>query len=526
MAAMALAKVKFVTELFQFERDTHGGPLFGEGANHFYWAGRCDGVEAQVAGGEDHSPFLDFDLLKLHPQMVNHGMGYYERWFRRGYDAQWGADAGSVEQFDKYRAMELAYGHAGFLGNNLVHHVQAVVREHHLLHPVQRLYGTARPVDIHYEVDGQFVAASAALVAGDTTRQRIRYDSGLTLWVNWRPESWKIDVAKEKFGVLGKSRREEALTSNRKSQVANQKFLLPQWGFLALGPDTEVSTTLRNGQVADYAECPEYIFADARTWFDLPYMRAKKDIEPRLRDFKHVGSNRVQVTYEWLVNDTLEEDYLCFVHATNPKTAGPDHIVFQGDHAVPKPTRQWRKGEVIKDGPHELLVSDKFNTYDLTIGLFKGDRVRLKGADSGANRILIARLKVEKPPGRGILITAEKVTPAMRSQPPSNEADFTAHTNPSGTWFDFGKLATDGAVKINREKNRLVLFPYPREKKFRVSLDLKALAPGAGLSRVQVRALRAGTQEDLGPAEFKPENGRLLLTFGVPSAGRYVLTWK
>ena len=116
MAAMALAKVKYDTELFQFMRDTHGGPLFGEGTNHFYWAGRCDGVEAQVAGGEDHVPLLDFDLLKIHPQMVNHGMGYYERWFRHGYDIDWGRDTGSMEQIDKYRAQELAYGHAGFVG--------------------------------------------------------------------------------------------------------------------------------------------------------------------------------------------------------------------------------------------------------------------------------------------------------------------------------------------------------------------------------------------------------------------------
>ena len=84
--------------------------------------------------------------------MVNHGMGYLERWFRRGYQAQYGHDAGSIEQFDKYRAMELAYGHAGFLGNRLAHNVQAVAREHHLLHPALRLYGTAKPLAIHYEV--------------------------------------------------------------------------------------------------------------------------------------------------------------------------------------------------------------------------------------------------------------------------------------------------------------------------------------------------------------------------------------
>lgn len=496
MAAMARLKVQRDTELFQFERDMHGGPLFGEGANHFYWAGRCDGVEAQVVGGEDHAAFLDFDLLKLHPQMVNHGMGYYERWFRRGYETQYGVDAGSVEQWDKYRAMELAYGHAGFLGNVLVHTVQAVVREHHLMHPVQRLYGTGKPVDIRYEIGGRLVSASAALVVGDTSRQHIRYDSGLRLWVNWRAEPWRVEGR-----------------------------VLPQWGFLALGPNTDVSTRLQEGKVADYAECPEYVFADARTWFDLPYVRAKKDIEPRLRSLKYIGANRVQVTYEWTVNDALEADYHCFVHAVNRASQGVDQIAFQGDHPLAKPTSQWRKGDVIVDGPHELAVSEQHDTYGLVMGLYKGDRVRLKGIQEGENRILIAQLKLERKDGWIVHIAADK--PASR---PADggvvEADFNAHRNPEGAWIDFGKVATDGAVKINREKDRLILFPYPRDKKFRVSLDLKALAPSADLARTQVRALASVTQQDLGAATFSIENGRLTLTAGLRGAGRYVVTWK
>ena len=209
MAAMALAKVKYDTELFQFMRDTHGGPLFGEGANHFYWAGRCDGVEAQVAGGEDHVPLLDFDLLKLHPQMVNHGMGYYERWFRRGYAMRWGRDTGSMEQIDKYRAQELAYGHAGFVGN-------AAGRQYPVGRPRTSPHASRAAALRHGSARGDplrgrrpVVTASAALAAGDTSRQRIRYDSGLTLWVNWRAEPWQIEGHR-----------------------------LPQWGFLALGPET------------------------------------------------------------------------------------------------------------------------------------------------------------------------------------------------------------------------------------------------------------------------------------------------
>lgn len=496
MAAQALSKVKHDTELFQFMRDAHGGPLFGEGANHFYWAGRCDGVEAQVMGGEDHAPLLDFDLLKLHPQMVNHGMGYYERWFRRGYSLRWGKDAGGMKQIDKYRAQELAYGHAGFIGAAHTDNLPWVVREHHLMHPVQRLYGTAKPTEIRYEVDGQMVTASAALVAGDTTRQRICYDSGLSLWVNWRDEPWKVEGR-----------------------------VLPQWGFVALGPDTEVSTALHDGKVADYAECPEYVFADARTSFQANYVRGEKEIEPRLASFKHLGGNRVQVTYEWIVNDTLDVDYHCFVHGTNPSSRGPDQIEFQQDHALPQPTSQWRKGMRIVDGPYEFEVSDKFDSYELTIGLHKGRRVPLKGIEDSSGRITIARLNLERQGGKISRVTAAKVTRPLEEKD-EDEADFTAHLNSPGTWIEFGKVSTDGAVKINREKDRLILFPYPREKSFRVSLDLKALAPSADPARVQVRILAADTCQDLGPARFTCEDGRLAIILGASGAGRYQITWK
>lgn len=365
MAAMAQARMKYDTELFQYMRDTHGGPLLGEGANQFYWAGRCDGVEAQVPGGEDHTPLVDFDLLKIHPQMVNHGMGYYARWFRGGYGHRMGRDAGTMEQIDKYRAQELAYGHAGFVGDAQVFNLQWVVREHHLMHPIQRLYGTAQPVEICYEVDGQLVTASAAVAVGDTSRQRIRYESGLTLWINWRPEPWTVEG-----------------------------HVLPQWGFLAMGPETCVATSLHGDRVADYAECPEFVFADARTSIAMPYREDRK-------------------------------------------------------------------------------------------------------------------------------ITAQPPTPDEFP-----EADFSLRLNRPGTWIDFGPLATDGSAKVNREADRLVVFPYPHDKNFRVSLDLQALAPTADPARVVVRALAAGTQEDRGAVPLERDGSRVILAVGTPGVGRYVITWK
>jgi hypothetical protein len=496
MAAQARAKVKYDTELFQYMRDTHAGPLFGEGCNHFFWAGRCDGVEAQVLGGEDHAPFLDFDLLKIHPRMVNHGMGYYERWYRGGYRLRWGVDAGSMEQVDKYRAQQVAYGHAGFVGAMQTDNVVWVAREHHLMHPVQRLYGAAKPTEIRYEVKGQMVTASAALVAGDTSRQRIRYDSGLTVWVNWRSEPWSVEGR-----------------------------VLPQWGFLALGPDTQVSTVLHDGRCADYAECPEYVFADARTCPKAAFIQNAKDIEPRLLSLKYLGDNRVQATYEWIVNDTLPENFHCYVHGIHPDESGFEGIQFQQDHPLSKPTSQWKKGERIVDGPYEFLVSDKFDSYDLVVGLHKGSRAVLKGPNGYDNRIAVAQLTLKKQDGKVVDIVAEKA-PTPVKEIATGEADFSQHLNPAGTWVDFGSIATDGSVKVNREKDQLVVFPYPRDTAFRVSLNPKTLASAANPARVQVRALAAGTCQDMGPIDFKWENGRLVIALGKPGAGRYVVTWK
>ncbi len=497
MAAMALAKVKHDAELFQYMRDTHEGPLFGEGAGHFYWAGLCDGVEAQVAGGERNVPFLDFDLLKIHPQMVNHGMGYYERWFERGYGLRWGVDAGTAEQIDKYRAQEIAYGHAGFVGGAQTTNVQWVAKEHHMVHPVQRLYGAARPTEILYEVDGRLVSVSAALAVGELRRQRVTYDSGLTVWVNWHPEPWHV-----------------------------REHVLPQWGFLALGPDTCVWTALANGKYADYAECPEYVFADARTSFNIPYLARQKDIEPRLARFRHLGGNRIELTYEWRVNDTLEEDCHCFVHFVNEQSGRPEHIEFQQDHVLPAPTSAWRKGDVITDGPYEVHVpEDGFDSYDVLIGLYRDGRVALKGAQTPDDRILIGRLAVERENGR-IAGIALADAGGEEQRDAAERADFTAHLNPPGTRIDFSAIATDGSVKVAKGEGALTIFPYPRDRAFSVELDLAVLAPHADPARVRVRALRALTQDDMGGVDFAWRNGRLAVTLGRKGAGRYLVTWQ
>ena len=60
-----------------------------------------------------------------------------------------------------------------------------------------------------------------------------------------------------------------------------------------------------------------------------------------------------------LVGEALDGDYHCFVHAVHPDAANrPDHIVFQHDHGLPKPTSQWQAGDVIVDGPPSGQIGD------------------------------------------------------------------------------------------------------------------------------------------------------------------------
>jgi len=124
-------------ELFTFVRETHEGAFWGEGNRHFYWAGYCDGTEAQIVGGENAQLLLDFDLMKIHPQMVNHGMGYLERWFRSGYSEGWWKRVPPLEEMDKYRVTELAYGHQGFIATQVWRILPYAIKEYYLMLPVQ-----------------------------------------------------------------------------------------------------------------------------------------------------------------------------------------------------------------------------------------------------------------------------------------------------------------------------------------------------------------------------------------------------
>ncbi len=129
------------------------------------------------------------------------------------------------------------------------------------------------------------------------------------------------------------------------------------------------------------------------------------------------------------------------------------------------------------------------------------------------------------------MVGVTTLPPTAPAQDNRATADFSAHRNPPGTWIDFGVLATDGSVKINRHSDRLELFPYPRDHRFTVELDLKRIVPVLTYDQLQVRQLQVrqlavGDQRDLGAARYTIQADRLRLECGQPGVGRYVIGWK
>jgi hypothetical protein len=428
--------------LWEYERKTHGGPVFGEGNNHWYWSGCLDGVEAQFGTGWGwgqglHAPLaVDFDLLKIHPLQFNHGMGYYERWWS---DAKWGSVPPMVV-LDQYRMQEVAYGHAGFLGSNVWNLIPYAWLEHHLLTPVTARYATAKPLRIEYHVDGKWVDGTTAAKVDGWQRVRVRYDSGLTVVANSAKEPLRVGA-----------------------------ITLPQFGWLATGAGVTAYTALLQNVVVDYAETADTLFANARNiahW----NLTGLKRIRPEVAHFDQTGARTFRVTYRWRVNDTLDKDYFCFVHFSQlPPEPWDEGIQFQQDHPLPKPTNRWQRGEEVLDGAYSVTVPENISDgdYQWTIGLYApggGGRVNLEGEVDRHGRNLLGVLQI-RDGGKTIRFVPESSTGEQRL------ALYRSHLNEEGKVVDFGAVRTNGSVLIRRQGRGWSLIAYPRDGDFVIDLS-------------------------------------------------------
>lgn len=439
-------------KLWQYERDTHGGPILGEGNNHWYWSGYLDGAEAQFGSGWAWGQGLgaplavDFDLLRIHPLQLNHGMGYYVRWHEPlGYSSM-----PPMVTMDQYRMQEIAYAHAGFLGNTTWDHVPLAWLEYHLTTPVTSRSATARAVDIRYQVNGKWVDATAAAKANIWNRVRIRYDNGLEITANSDARPMAADGA-----------------------------TLPQYGWLARGAGVTAYTALRDDVVVDYAETKDAVFANARRASDWDYAKVW-DILPTAGNFEQTSPRKFRLTYDWQVGEKPPEGYTCFVHfVSRDSRTGEEVICFQDDHKIP--SSLWQVGRTVPDGPRDISVPEGIadGDYACWVGFYKPDwaRLSIKGGDNAGRRVFLGTVHVSD--------GGNTITFAPQTLPDSRQREMLQrHLNLADKVIDFGDVRTNGSISIRREGGDWVLTPMPREKPFTIQLKASKFGSPKGVGKV------------------------------------------
>jgi hypothetical protein len=225
-------------------RKVYGGPISGEGYQHMLYIGYFDDIEAQIhtgsatngeyQGNRDffkqgyYLPLLvDFDLLKMHPKAMVHGVGYINRFFTdRDNHEHPGQKCNKYtrDQFEITRATEIAYGHGGFITSPggvdysdatcndnydyMADDINVALNEQKYVYPLQLLYGDDIATSILYKdpTSDKMLTASEYIkkypesfndINSDNFMSKvyIQYGNGLSIYVNRHPKTnWNINI--------------------------------------------------------------------------------------------------------------------------------------------------------------------------------------------------------------------------------------------------------------------------------------------------------------------------------------------
>jgi len=434
-AGMLTAWLAGDTNLWAYERKVHQGPVFGEGKNHWYYSGLLDGVEAQFGTGavQEHTGaaaplFVDFDLERLHPLEVNHGMGYAERW------AAAGEPISRTVNMDAYRMQEIAFGHAPFLDRQHWNDIAHAFVESNLVTPVARSYGAVPVSSIGYQVGNVWATPSVAARSAAFSRVQVIYSNGLTVVANGskQPLQW-------------------------------HNMVLPQYGWAAQGQGLLAYTAVCGHTICDFAQTPGSLFANARNPADM--INTQAYATPTVASVAQNGQRSFAIALSWRVNREMSSDYRMFLHFVDGSK--PDQaIAFQGRASFAQGTSEWSPGRVVNQAPALVQIPSSVpdGTYSIRVGLFDpktGTRVPLGGVDDGSTRYVVGDLTVSGGGGRV----------SFNATAGSDD-----RLNTVAAVVNFGPVQTDGMVSIRADGGQWVLRPYPRSRDFTVLLQRSKFA--------------------------------------------------
>ena len=445
------AYIKGSQQLWEYERTVQQGPVFGEGKDHWFWSGMLDGVEAQVGPTEGmgtlpgnlgtQTPlFVDFDLRKIHPLQVNHGMGHYIRWAGNGESVY------RTNVADAYRMQEVIFGHAPMMSEPgpiqyLWALIPRVLQEQRLVSPLAWRNGQETVSHIQYQVNGNWTNTSQAAVANNFTRPQVTYNNGDTIIANAQEAVMTVDGLD-----------------------------LPQYGWVAEGYGLLAYTAMVDGVVADYAQTPYSYYANARNANDLAALGCGMGV---CLDAQGNGSTLVpfaqlqsagydpsskEMSMRWTLIQSLNpkltyEQYVKVVDGSGRQ------VGLKSSYAS-TPDSPWLEGQVpvvtipidIPSGNYTLYgaICDTGKTGEAS-GATTGCVLMNGSQDSKHHEYFLGTLSVS---GSSAHVTAAALPVAVPD----------ARLNMKGNVLNFGTILTDGMVMLDRDTstNTWTLQEWPR----------------------------------------------------------------
>src|SRR6202012_3208412 len=251
--------------------------------------------------------------------------------------------------------------------------------EQNLVSPLATRYALQTPSTITYNVDGAWVDASSAAIAGEFSVVQVSYPNGDTIIAN-----------------------------SGSANLTWNGLQIPQYGWAAASNNFAAYTALLGTQIADYSQTPSMIYANARNQADI--LSENTLATPSVAAFSQIGTDAIQIQLAWSVNTAAPgsnyQEFILFVSSTAP--AGSNEVSGATGGPTLIPTNNWTVGENVVDTAWTFYLPPSMpdGTYQVRVGLFSGNqRIVCYGNNDGNLRYTVGEITVSNN-GASIVFTA------------------------------------------------------------------------------------------------------------------------
>ncbi len=388
-------------------------------AGYYSWA--VWNIDCEEA---ERTPWFD---AAHHDRFILHGAGYEPR-YASGQDRRLHGIYS-----DDYITTEVLTGHPAMVAHPFG---RDVVRKYWLLGELGRALALRQLERVDY-------------VAGNLHRQMVHWSGGGAVWVNRGEQDWQIEGGHTlpQFGFYA---RVPLAYSHGPEKSGNQGCAL-----------VEAAVERRGGLIVEWARTSEHLYVNAR-----PVVERMLPIRPQLGSVTLGPERAIEVRIRWQARKPLPVEATAFVHFVDRE----GNILFQADHRPQVPTTQWQ-GTIETVGHGRIPEQHKpGDLVELRVGLYhppSGIRGALEGPDDGQQRIRLATITFEGTEGRLTGLKIERIEPVADP--------WLARQNPSGKLVSFGPIRTNGACRISRDANGLLVVLLPEGPAAELRINWSAL---------------------------------------------------